>query len=251
MNGQLRMGALDRSIPARALRRGLGFAHTLTSDPQGRRAFWLRLTRPANLFQPYGETLPDRYPELFGFARSEIGDSPDVRLLSFGCARGDEVVSLRLYFALATIKGIDISRGNIKECRRRRDLANDPRVEFARAGGAQGEPPSHYDAIFCMAVFRHGDLTGQGRQSCADLISFDAFESTVAGLSKCLKPGALLVVEHSNFRFEDTATSQAFECIRRRARADWERERTPLFGPDNLAIPSPEEIGTVFRKRAT
>jgi SAM-dependent methyltransferase len=211
----------------------------------------LRLTRPANLFQPYGETLPDRYPELFGFTRLEIGDSPAVRLLSFGCARGDEIVSLRHYFPLATIRGVDISRGNIKECRRRRDLAKDPGIEFARAGGAQGEPPSHYDAIFCMAVFRHGDLTGQRRQSCADFIKFDAFERTVAGLSKCLKPGALLVIEHCNFRFEDTATSQAFECIRRRARADWEAERTPLFGSDNLALPPPEEIGTVFRKRAT
>ena len=238
-------------MPARVLRRSLGLARTLVCDPQGRRAFWLRLTRPANLFQPYGETLPDRYPELFGFTRLEIGDSPAVRLLSFGCARGDEIVSLRHYFPLATIRGVDISRGNIKECRRRRDLAKDPGIEFAQAGGAQGEPPSHYDAIFCMAVFRHGDLTGQRRQSCADLINFDAFERTVAGLSKCLKPGALLVIEHSNFRFEDTATSQAFECIRRRARAAWEEERTPLFGPDNLALPPPEEIGTVFRKRAT
>lgn len=127
-----------------------------------------------------------------------------MRLLSFGSSRGDEVASLRRYFPLASIKGVDISRADIKECRRRRDLADDPGVELAQASGARGEPPSHYDAIFCTTVFRHGDLTGKRRQSCADLISFEAFERTVAELAICLRSGGLLVTEHSNFRFEDT-----------------------------------------------
>lgn len=248
MNARLRANALGRAALPRNLRSGLGFVRSWVRDRAYRRAFWLCVARPTNLFQPYGDTSPDRYPELFAFARSQVGDGPEVRLLSFGCSRGDEVASLRHYFSTATIKGIDISRGNVRECRRRRDLTNDPRITFARAGDARAEPLSHYDAIFCMAVFRHGGLTGRANKSCADLINFEAFERTVSELSQCLKPGGLLVIEHSNFRFSDSVTSRAFDCIKSRARAGQEQDATPLFGPDNSALPPPEEIGTVFRK---
>ncbi len=243
------MRSLGSSALVWYLRRGLRILRGLTRNRSDRRAFWLRLTRPPNLFQPYGDTLPDRYPEVFAFVRAEISDGPRVRLLSFGCSTGDEVVSLRHYFPRARIRGVDISRGNIRECRKRNELANDPEVDFVQAGSVEGEPPSHYDAIFCMAVLRHGGLAGRARGSCADLISFQAFERTVTELSECLKPAGLLVIEHSNFRFTDTTVSMAFECIRRRARIDGEQAATPLFGSDNLALPPQDHIGTVFRKR--
>jgi len=247
----LELRALGSSALARALRRRLGLVRTLARNRADRRAFWLRLTRPPNLFQPYGDTLPDRYPEVFAFVRAQIGDDARVRLLSFGCSTGDEVATLRHYFPSATIRGVDISRGNIRECKRRSDLANDSHIDFVQAGSAKGEPRSHYDAIFCMAVFRHGGLVARARQSCADVITFQAYERTVAELSECLKPAGLLVIEHSNFRFTDTAASVAFDCLGSRPRTDQERGGTPLFGPDNSALPSQDQIGTVFRKRAT
>ena len=245
------MRDLGSSALVRYLRRRLRILRGLTSNRSDRRAFWLGLTRPPNLFQPYGDTLPNRYPEVFAFAHAQIGDGPGVRLLSFGCSTGDEVVSLRHYFPRARIRGVDISRGNIRECRKRNDLANDRDVDFVRAGSVEGEPPSHYDAIFCMAVLRHGGLAGRARGSCAHLISFQAFDRTVIALSQCLKPAGLLVIEHSNFRFTDTTVSVAFDCIKRRARIDREQEGTPLFGSDNLALPPQDYIGTVFRKRVS
>lgn len=233
---------------ARDLRRVQGLLRTLARREE-RRALWLRISAPQNLFQPYGATSPDRYPYVFAFVRDQIGQRVDARLLSFGCSTGDEVASLRRYFPSARIRGIDISRANIKACRKRRDLSNDPDVDFVKAGSAASEPESHYDAIFCMAVFRHGRLGGRSAGSCADLIDFRAFERTVTELAQRLKPEGILVIDHTNFRFTDTAVSGAFECIRSRPRTDQDREKTPLFGPDNLAIPSPAQIGTVFRKR--
>ena len=76
---------------------------------RGRHALWdvgnfvyRRFRRPVQgEFQPYYHTLPDRYPWLFGFAAGRIGSRPDLRILSFGCSRGDEVFSLRRYFPAA------------------------------------------------------------------------------------------------------------------------------------------------------
>ena len=65
-----------------------------------------RLRRPVpGRFQPYPHTLPDRYPWLFDFAAAALDDLPAPRLLSFGCSRGEEVLSLRRRFPDAAIKG--------------------------------------------------------------------------------------------------------------------------------------------------
>src|SRR5882724_9636400 len=67
-------------------------------------------------FQPYNHTLLNRYPWLFQFARESLGDTADLRVLSFGCSLGEEVFALRKYFPAAAIKGIDIDRRNIDRC---------------------------------------------------------------------------------------------------------------------------------------
>lgn len=228
------------------LRKLLG---TGTESSRLRRGWALRLTRPANLFQPWNDTCVDRYPELFAFIGQELAGREDAWVLSFGCSTGEEVFSLRRYLPSAHLKGVDISRANVAECRQRlRDL-DDARIEFARAGSAQDEPESRYDAVLCMAVFRHGsaaDLEIGG--SCAHLIRFDAFAETVTDLSRCLRPGGLLVIEHTNFRFTDTQASRSFDVVLRRRRTT-EDARTPIFGEDNRRTEGPDEVGVVFRKR--
>jgi len=67
---------------------------------------------PELLFQPYSTTRADRYPVIFRFVRDALGDAPSLRLLSFGCSSGEEVWTLRRYFAAAFIKGIDIDPAN-------------------------------------------------------------------------------------------------------------------------------------------
>jgi len=44
---------------------------------------------------------------------TQLGDGAGVRLLSFGCSRGEEVFTLRHYFSTAAIKGIDIDPDNV------------------------------------------------------------------------------------------------------------------------------------------
>jgi hypothetical protein len=87
-------------------------------------------------------------------------------------------------------------------------------------------------------------------ESCAHRITFEAFEVTVTDLARCLKPRGYLVVEHSNFRFSDTAVAAQFECVARRSCTTTDCQRTPLFGPNNRLLETPTCIEIAFRKQA-
>jgi SAM-dependent methyltransferase len=199
-----------------------------------------------HLFQPFSTTAINRYPALFREARTRVGDSVDTRLLSFGCASGEEVFTLRTYFPNATIRGLDINPRNIARCRARLSRKPDARVDFVQAGSAADEPTAAYDAIFAMAVFRHGDLK-RHHQRCDSLIHFAAFEESLTQLSRCLRPGGLLVLRHANFRFEDTALVGQFDSVLERPRhAD-----AMAYGPDNHQLhPWPKTETVMFQKRA-
>jgi SAM-dependent methyltransferase len=170
--------------------------------------------RPApGAFQPYYHTAPDRYPWLFGFAASCIWSRPDLRILSFGCSRGDEVFSLRRYFPNAAIKGIDIHPPNIARCLARLRAQQPGNVTFELAATTQGEPTGAYDAIFCLAVLVNGDLTTSKARRCDPLLHFDRFERMVGDFARCLKPGGLLLLHTTNFRFCDTAVAAEFDVV--------------------------------------
>ena len=98
-----------------------------------------------------------------------------------------------------------------------------------------------------MAVLRHGSLGLPGVTRCDHLIRFEDFARAIEDFRRCLKPGGLLVIRHSNFRLCDTAVGTEFETILRvkiPAAA-----KTPIFGPDNQLLPGVEDTDTVFRKR--
>jgi SAM-dependent methyltransferase len=164
-------------------------------------------------FQPHPFTMPDRYPWLFSFAAERIGSRPDLRILSFGCSRGDEVFSLRKYFPFAAIKGIDINPRNIAHCLARARAEDPVNMAFEVAATAQGELTSSYDAILCLAVLCNGDLTTSGAQRCDPVLHFDTFERIIVDFARCLKPGGLLVLHTTSFRFCDTATARDFDVV--------------------------------------
>jgi SAM-dependent methyltransferase len=188
---------------------------------KGRNAIWdvgnsvyRRVRRPVpGEFQPYYHTLPDRYPWLFGFAAARIGSRPDLRILSFGCSRGEEVFSLRKYFPSAAIKGIDINPRNIARCLARVRAENAANVTFELASTADGEPTGSYDAIFCLAVLVNGDLTTSGAERSDPVLHFERFDRMIGDFSRCLKPGGLLVLHTTNFRFCDTAVAGEFDVV--------------------------------------
>ncbi len=220
----------------------------LAVDPPYRNLTLLRFSRRRGVFQPFNDTRANRYPKVFSFVQARLGAESDVRILSYGCSTGEEVFSIREYFPRAIIKGIDINAANIAVCRRRLKQTRDAGITFEVANTTREEPTAAYDAIFCMAVFRHGDLGSPGVTRCDHRIRFEDFALALEDLKRCLKPGGLLAIVHSNFRLCDAPVGAAFEtvlCVKFSDRA----KKTPLFGPDNMLMAGVEYRDAVFRKK--
>jgi SAM-dependent methyltransferase len=215
----------------------------------GREALRRRIRTPlAGRFQVHSHTLPDRYPWLFEFAKSHIGDEPRTSLWSFGCSRGDEVFSLRKYFPRAEIKGVDIDPQNIKQCLKRCRSEPAREVTFAVASSTENEPAMTFDAIFCLAVLCDGNLTATGAVRCDPHVRFEDFERIVTDFERCLKPGGLLFLHTANFRLSDTAVAPRFDVVLE-AKPD---QLAPdlVFGRDNRLLKGVRYHEVAFRKRA-
>ncbi len=198
-------------------------------------------------FQPYPHTLPNRYPWLFDFAAAQLRDHAEPHLLSFGCSRGDEVFSLRRSLPAATIRGIDIDPANIASCLARVGEDEAERLSFAAASNTFAEPDSYYDALFCLAVLCHGDLTVYGARRADPLLRFDSFEAMVGDFARCLKPNGLLFLHTTSFRFCDTADFASFDTI---LEAQPEQMALDvLFDRDNRLMPGERYYPVGFRKR--
>jgi SAM-dependent methyltransferase len=223
------------------------FLYRFSTDAEYRSVALIRFEKPPGLFQPFIDTLPDRYPILFAFAREKLGADTQARVLSFGCSTGEEVFALRRYLPMATIKGIDINRRNIAICNARCRSSPDPAIVFEVGGSTRTEEIGSYDAIFCLAVLRHGDLSAFGGDRCDHIIRFADFERVVGDFSRCLRPGGLLFIAHSNFRFSDTAAARGFEVVFRVPTPEPD-PRTPVFDRNNRLMHGAAYGEMVFRK---
>lgn len=217
--------------------------HVLRGGERRRSALLMR-RRPQGLFQPYGTTQEDRYPELFQSIHQLLADTPQTRLLSFGCSTGEEVFSLARYFQQAHIRGVDIDAGRIGQCQARwRREGRECRLSFACAGDVTQEKTASYDLVMAMAVFRHGALGGRPAD-CSAWIHFDDFDRVLGDLARVLKPGGLLVIRHANFRFGDTGAAALFECLRGEAALG-----SPIYGRDDRLLPGVPGDDGIYRKR--
>lgn len=238
--------ASSQSRPWIAYRAARVFRRFVT-DANYRNAALVRLARPRNLFQPDNFTLPDRYPDLFRLAVREVGDGADKRILSFGCSTGDEVFSLRRYFPSARIVGIDINRHNIAVCRRKLIQDPDPAIDFRVGGSLADQPAEGYDIVFCMAVFRHGALGDRTRERCDEYIRFGDFDRATGDIARCLKPGGLLFIENSHFRFSDTRAHRDFRALTEVRQSHLDRDG-PIYDQDNRLVPGVTWRDVAFRK---
>ena len=240
-------GQRRSDTPASGVRHKIAALRRLATDPHYRSIKVLAWFRRDGAFQPYGETFENRYPKIFALVRDRLKEHSSPNILSFGCATGEEVFTLRRYFPTAAITGVDINPTSIALARKRLAAAPDPRIQFVEGASAANEAPGSYDAIFCMAVLRDGRL-GSAPPRCDHLLRFADFERTIGDFARALKPGGLLSIRHSNFRLTDTASAAEFETVLSRSHLPRGRI-TPVYGPDDRLIEGASAADCVFMKR--
>jgi len=138
----------------------------------------------------------DRYPEIFSLCRDYLAGRPDLRILSYGCSTGEEVLTLRSYFPAAMIVGAEINPQSLAIARKK---VSDDRVVLIESDSAAIRESSPFDAIFCMAVLQRTPMliADQGVKDLSGIYPFEKFDAKVAELDTWLKTGGLLVVHHS------------------------------------------------------
>jgi hypothetical protein len=81
---------------------------------------------------------------------------------------------LRRYFPAATIVGVDNNAHSAGVARPRLAFAPDARLDFPCRPSPRDLPSEAYDAIFCMAVLRHGGLQADKPERCDHILPFAA-----------------------------------------------------------------------------
>lgn len=219
-------------------------ARAIVTDADRRTVMLLKILRPGDVHQTTALTWRDRYPDIFARCAQALQPREDVHLLSYGCSTGEEVLTLRDYFPAARITGAEINPRSLATCRR---LAVDNRISFVESRTDIIRAHGPYDAIFCMAVLQRTPhaVESQGLTSLEDLYPFHRFNHQVAALDAVLRPGGLLIVHHSQYRFTDSDVATRYEPLDGVPVA---AATTPYFDRRSSLIREPVFIGSIFVK---
>jgi len=216
------------------------------SSAEHRSLTMTRLRSRDALHQTTTLTWMDRYPGVFAACRDHLAGRQDLRILSFGCSTGEEVVTLRQYFPGATIVGAEINRRNLAACRRRR---LDDRVSFLRSEPEAIARHGPYDAVFCMAVLQRTPhaVESDGIRSLARIYPFEKFDRQVQQLDRWLKAGGLLVIHHSQYRLVDASIASRYAVL---DVGGQEVDRGPKFDRDSRRLEDVPTSRSIFVKQA-
>jgi SAM-dependent methyltransferase len=205
----------------------------------------LRWLKPGQVHQTTPLTWMDRYPQIFAACRDLVGGDSEVRVLSFGCSTGEEVLTLREYFPSAYITGADINPRNLAFCRK---LKVDDRISFVRPDHSTLEKHGPFDLIFCMAVLQRTPqlVRERGLTDLKRIYPFEKFDRQVCELDALLKPGGLLVIDNAQYLFADSSVASRY----RFAEGLTSGNNEPRFDRHSLLLNDAGPVNTVFRKLA-
>ena len=228
------------------LKRRAGRLRALVLDPRARSEALTRLRYGSRVHQDVSLSFHDRYPRLFAAAKALLADRSEPRILSYGCAAGEEVASLRGYFPDAMLVGAEINPALLRICRK---LPHDPNRIFVESRPDRIAAHGPYDAIFAMAVFTRRPHEVEERDLC-DISAhypFALFAADLRFLADQLKPGGLLIVEHAQYLAEDALRGLPFSAVP--GLGDWPA-KGPRFDPNGIRIEPQPRISRIFRRDA-
>jgi SAM-dependent methyltransferase len=180
------------------------------TDPARRDAERLMKERPHELYQAGGRTSLDRYPHLFAALRDSLYGVTVPDILSYGCSTGEEIVSLRNYIPHGRFAGIDINPTCIRKAKLR---VADSGVRLWAAASIGETDAGEFDAIACLSVLHRNEILKNWPADPTPYLSFEHFERAVLDLDRHLRPGGVLLLFHSSFRFVDTSVAPNYKPL--------------------------------------
>lgn len=228
------------------LRRRAGRLRALILDPRARSEALTRLRFGSRVHQDVSLSFHDRYPRLFAAARALLADRAGPRILSYGCAAGEEVTSLRAYFPDARLVGAEINPALLRACRK---LPHDPNRSFIESRPDLIAAHSPYDAIFAMAVFtrRPHEVDERDLRDISAHYPFALFAADLRFLASQVAPGGLLIVEHAQYLVEDALHDLPFSAVDGLGDG---LAKGPRFDPNGFRIEPQPRISRIFRRDA-
>lgn len=189
-------------------------------------------------------TIADRYPLLFAICANYLCYIDHPKILSFGCATGEEVATIGKYLPNATIMGVDINKWCIQQCKRKFE---NERFSFCHSLSHTFTTSGNFDAIFCMAVFQRTENRYDRNNFSISTFTFSHFEEEIARLDKKLKINGLMIIDHADFSFADTSVYSRYLPLNVENNK-YSRHR-PLFDKANIRIADVQTVYRVFTKR--
>lgn len=221
---------------------------SFVTDDKYRSTTLLKWFKPRRLHQTTVLTWMDRYPMIFSACRDVFGANAEIRILSFGCSSGEEVITLRRYFPRAFITGSEINPRNLALCRKHEV---DDRIAFVPSDPATIERHGPFDLIFCMAVLQRTPHAVEHRRltNLKEIYPFEKFDRQVSELDSYLETGGLLVIHHTQYFFADASVGTKYEALE--GQGIEPMSDGPKFDTRSILVASDVSVRSIFRKKTS
>ncbi|TVY01090.1 methyltransferase domain-containing protein [Paenibacillus cremeus] len=213
-------------------------------DEEFRSIFLLRLLNSRNVHQTTPLTYMNRYPEIFSACRDHFDTKQDLKILSYGCSTGEEVLTLRKYFPNAHIIGADINKRSLKICRK---LNVDEKITFIYSTPSEIQKHGPFDAIFCMAVLQRKPhyIAAKGISSLKKIYPFEKFEKQIIEFDELINPQGLLIVHFTQYSLLDTIVASNYKTL---GNYNQDTYNSPVFDKNSSIIKDRNSLNTIFIK---
>jgi hypothetical protein len=204
----------------------------------------LQLLHPNKLHQTTPLTFMDRYPAIFSACKNYFNGKQDLKILSYGCSTGEEVLTLRKYFPDAEIIGADINKKSLAICK---TLPVDSKISFLYSSHSEIKKHGPFDAIFCMAVLQRKphDIAAKGITNLKKIYPFDKFEKQIIEFDEIIKTQGLMVIHYTQYSFEDTSLASQYKSLGYSNQSDY---NLPVFDKESELIKNPRPQKSIFIK---
>lgn len=214
------------------------------TDKEYRALTYIKVFKSSRVQQTTPLTAMDRYPIIFSACKDYFDKKEDIKILSYGCSTGEEVLTLRKYFPTATIVGAEINKHSLEICR---NLPVDEKITFINSTPKKIKKYGPFDIVFCMAVLQRTPdrITKEGITSLKKIYPFEKFEQQIVELDSYVNKGGLLVTHFTQYSFMDTTVSSKYTVLGNYNQDDY---RSSIFDKNSNLIRARISRNSIFIK---